>query len=337
MPEGPSLADLGELELIRRLGAFAAPGQFDDDAAVLPVGAGAPLVVNTDLLVEDVHFSAITTSAEDVGWKAAAANLSDLAAMGCRSVLGLTVGLVAPPSTPWPWVEGVYAGLRAALGEYGGALLGGDCSRGAQRMLAVTALGRLAEDGSSGVIRRSEGRPGDALVCTGPHGLSRVGLALARGEGEGFAAPLPAELVRAALAAHRRPRPRLDVVAALVASRPASLPWRVGGCDSSDGLAAAVLAVATASGCEARLERGALPLPASHELLSGAEAWCLYGGEDFELVLALPPAWARRLVDQLPGAGLIGCLQRCDQGPRLGWTDAAEGDFPPAAAFQHFG
>ena len=73
----PTLGDLGEWELIRRLGAFAPPGQFNDDAAVLEPDAGAgALVINTDVLVEGVHFSERTTSPEDVGWRAAAANLS---------------------------------------------------------------------------------------------------------------------------------------------------------------------------------------------------------------------------------------------------------------------
>ena len=171
-----TLADLGEWELIRRLGAFAPPGQFADDAALVAEPCDAPaLVVNTDVLVEGIHFSDATTAAADVGWRAAAANLSDLAAMGCLEVVGITVGLVAPASTPWSWVEGVYGGLREALDAYGGVLLGGDCSGGAQRLLAITAIGRLAgvapseraaagqqpQGATTGPIRRSGGHPGD--------------------------------------------------------------------------------------------------------------------------------------------------------------------------------
>jgi thiamine-monophosphate kinase len=276
-PAPETLAHLGEWELIRRLGAFAPPDQFADDAALLPeVGDGGQdggLVVNTDVLVEGLHFSEATTGAADVGWRAAAANLSDLAAMGCTEVVGLTVGLVAPASTTWSWVEGVYGGLREALDTYGGVLLGGDCSGGSQRILAVTAIGRLArvdpaEQASSGqkpgdrgwgVIRRGDGRPGDLLVCTGPHGLSRLGLALLQGEFPGEPAasvapshgappaasigstpvPLPAiptespgaplgalsdpDLRERAITAHRRPVPRFDAVRALIACQPAGL------------------------------------------------------------------------------------------------------------------
>ena len=342
----PSLADLGEWELIRRLAAFAPPGALDDDAALLGEGPGT-LVVNTDVLVEGVHFSDATTAAADVGWRAAAANLSDLAAMGCTEVVGLTVGLVAPAATPWSWVEGVYGGFGEALDRYGGSLLGGDCSSGAQRLLAITALGRLARDG--GPIRRRDGRPGDWLVSTGPHGLSRLGLALlqepagvaATGSATRLAASLAPGLAERAIAAHQRPLPRFDAVRALIASRPAGVAWRVGGCDSSDGLAAAVRAIATTSGCAARLERGALPLDPAMDALPEAEAWCLGGGEDFELVLALAPAWAAALTAALPGAVRIGELEG-GIGGELGWSDGGawslgnQRDGSATCGYRHF-
>ena len=367
-PGPETLAHLGEWELIRRLGAFAPPDQFADDAALLPDGDDGGeegrLVVNTDVLVEGLHFSEATTGPADVGWRAAAANLSDLAAMGCTEVVGLTVGLVAPASTTWSWVEGVYGGLRDALDTYGGVLLGGDCSGGAQRILAVTAIGRLArvdpaEQASSGqkpgdrgwgVIRRGDGRPGDLLVCTGPHGLSRLGLALLQGEfpeepaasatlSPGAKAATAASREQA-IAAHRRPRPRFDAVRALIACRPPTAPWRVGGCDSSDGLAAAAAAIATSSGCGARLVRTALPLDPAMASLPQAEAWCLGGGEDFELVLALEPAWAEALIAALPGTTRIGELVAGDAGA-LGWTDGApwspgDGGSAASSGYSHF-
>ncbi|MEB3168918.1 MAG: thiamine-phosphate kinase [Synechococcaceae cyanobacterium] len=337
-----SLAALGEWELIRRLARFAPPGQFKDDAAVLEHDASAgALVVNTDVLVEGVHFSERTTGPWDVGWRAAAANLSDLAAMGCTTVVGLTVGLVAPATTPWSWVEGVYAGLTGCLSRLGGVLLGGDCSSGRERLLAITALGRLPavdattpEDGpaTTGPIRRADGRPGDWLVSSGPHGLSRLGLALLQGElGE---APT-AELARRAIAAHRRPQPRFDVVRALIDCRPADLPWRVGGCDSSDGLAAAVTAIASCSGCNAYLDRDALPLETGMADLHEAEAWCLAGGEDFELVLALAPPWASALCQALRGCRVVGVLE-AGQADGLRWTDGGI-VAPQLGGYRHFG
>lgn len=284
-------------------------------------------MVNTDVLVEGLHFSDATMTPADLGWRAAAANLSDLAAMGCRSVVGLTVGLVAPASTPWRWVEQVYVGLDEALQRYGGTLLGGDCSGGAQRLLALTALGHLGH----GPIRRSSGRPGDLLVSTGPHGLSRLGLALLLGE---LAPEAVSQALRArAIEAHRRPLPRLDAVGALIQSQPPGHTWRVAGTDSSDGLVAAVAGIARASGCQALLDHAALPLDAELAGLPQGEAWCLAGGEDFELVLALDPGWAKALVAALPGATLLGTLAA---GQGVAWR---QGDrpFPSCCAgFTHF-
>lgn len=322
MPEGlhqnagadPCLADLGEWGLIERLSRFAPPDQFLDDAALIHGAhrcADPALVVNTDVLVADVHFSDRTTGPEDVGWRATMANLSDLAAMGCTSALGLTVGLVAPPTTAWSWVEGVYEGLHQALTSSGGTLLGGDCSSGPTRMLAITALGLLPEQGG-GPIHRCDGRPGDWLVASGAHGLSRLGLALLRQEPvQGLDRLDPNQqqaLAARAIAAHRRPRARFDAVVALEQCRPAALPWRVAGTDSSDGLLPAVASITRASRCGARLERLRLPMdPAMADFDVGRD-WCLGGGEDFELVLALEPAWAEALLARLAGSHLIGTL-----------------------------
>lgn len=332
------LGDLGEWRLIERLGRFAPPGQFSDDAAVLSQGGGT-LVVNTDVLVEGVHFSETTTAPIHVGWRAAAANLSDLAAMGCSGALGLTVGLVAPPTTPWPWVEGVYEGLQACVQTHGGVLLGGDCSSGTQRLLAVTALGRLhpQNNGAEAAIRRGEGRPGDWLVSSGAHGLSRLGLALLQEElPEALAGNLPDSLRQRALTAHRQPQPRFDAVVALHASRPLHYPWRVAGTDSSDGLAAASRSIATASGCKILLDQNALPIEPAMADLAQAQHWCLSGGEDFELVLALEPAWAEALLAQLPGSRRIGRLTATDSAGSIGWQDP-DLTFPDdAVGYCHF-
>lgn len=334
----PTLGALGEWQLLDRLRAFAPPGQFDDDAALIAERAGGMLVVNTDVLVEGVHFSDATMGPGDLGWRAAAANLSDLAAMGCREVVGITVGLVAPPRTPWAWVEGVYGGLTAALAPTGAPLLGGDCSSGSERLLAVTALGRL---GPQGPIRRQDGRAGDVLVCSGLHGLSRLGLALlleqplqGHQSGSIAASDLPADLRQRAIAAHRRPQARLDVVAALEQSQPPGDAWRVGGTDSSDGLAAALTAIARTSGCDALLDRSALPIDPAMVPLQEATDWCLSGGEDFELVLALPERWAQRLQACLPEVHRLGRL--VTGSGQLLWQSTKE-RVQGAAGFRHFG
>ena len=324
------LRDLGEWELLRRLAAFAPPGQFNDDAALLSERSGRQLVVNTDVLVEGVHFSDRTMGAADLGWRAAGANLSDLAAMGCTSVAGITVALVAPGTTAWSWVEGVYAGLRDALDPHGAVILGGDCSSGNERLLSITALGQVA---AGAAIQRCDGRPGDWLVSSGPHGLSRLGLALLLEELE--ASRVSPALRERAIQAHRRPRPRLDAVAALHHSRPAGLPWRVGGTDSSDGLVAAVGAIAATSGCAALLERSHLPIDPELAQLKTGEHWCLSGGEDFELVLALTPAWAEALLALLPDARRIGSLVEAKP-DLVCWQEDGQPLTSAESGFSHF-
>jgi thiamine-monophosphate kinase len=337
-PEDPCLAELGEWRLIERLAAFAPPGQFLDDAALLT--APGTLVVNTDVLVDGVHFSDATTTGFDVGWRAAAANLSDLAAMGCPGAQGITVALVAPGLTRWSWVESVYTGLQACLQGHGGKLLGGDCSSGQQRLLAVTALGSLpcSEGGEALAIRRQDGRPGDLLVSSGAHGLSALGLALLQARADVDQTLVAEPLARQAIASHQRPRPRFDAVRHLHSCRPAGSPWRVGGTDSSDGLLAAATAIGRASGCRAVLSRRQLPLERAMAGLPQAEDWCVHGGEDFELVLALEENWARALVAELAGSSLIGRLESADQTTKeaVVWLD----DDRPATrhrdGYQHF-
>ena len=112
----PTLAELTEAELLRRLARFAPPNQLSDDTAALAADA-RPLLINTDVLVDGIHFSDATTTAMDVGWRAVAANLSDLAASGAVDIDGITVALVAPGHTSWDWVDGVYQGISAARGS----------------------------------------------------------------------------------------------------------------------------------------------------------------------------------------------------------------------------
>ena len=323
-----TLADLGETELLRRLSHFAPAGQLDDDTACL-AGDPRPLLVNTDVLVDGIHFSDATTDPSDVGWRAVAANLSDLAASGAEAIEGITVALVAPGSTPWDWVQGVYQGMSDALHCHGGELLGGDCSDGAQRLLSVSALGRLG----SLRVHRGDARPGDALLTSGPHGLSRLGLALLQNDPALKSQSVPESLRRQAVQQHRRPVPRFDALKALLNSKPDDLPWRAGGTDSSDGLLAAIEGLCKSSGCAAVLDRDQLPRPKDWPLGSLWDQWCLAGGEDFELVLSLPPAWVTPWLELVPGAQRIGTICRGSCGVR--WSD--DQSLIDSQGFRHYG
>ena len=292
-----SLAGLGEAELLRRLARFAPPGQLDDDTAALP-GDSRITLVNTDVIVDGVHFSDATTTASDVGWRAVAANLSDLAASGAVAIEGITVALVAPGDTPWDWVEGVYQGMAEALEQHGGTLLGGDCSAGAQRLISVTALGRQGPL----QLHRGHAEPGDLLVTSGFHGLSRLGLALLLGDTTLETSELQESLSREAIARHQRPTPRLDALDVLLNCKPDGVSWRAGGTDSSDGLLAAVQGLCASSGCGAVLDRDRLPRHLDWPAGPRWDRWCLCGGEDYELVLSLPPIWAERWLTRQPNS-----------------------------------
>ena len=323
----PTLAELSEAELLRRLARFAPPDQLSDDTAAI-AAAPRPLLINTDVLVDGIHFSDATTTAVDVGWRAVAANLSDLAASGAVSIDGITVALVAPGTTPWSWVEGVYDGISTALEHHGGTLLGGDCSSGSHRLLSITALGRL------GPLRllRNAAQPGDVLISSGPHGLSRLGLALLQKDPLLQTTRLSAALQELAISQHQRPRPRLDALTQLLACKPAELPWRAGGTDSSDGLLTAVRGLCSSSGTGAQLDRSQLPRPQEWPPGDLWDRWCLAGGEDFELVLSLPPVWADALEQTLPSCRRFGRMT--DQTGSIVWGD----DNKPIldAGFDHF-
>ncbi len=300
----PTIAEIGELALIERIKPFCAEGMIGDDAALISVEPGCQLVVTTDVLVETVHFSDRTTPPFSVGWRSAAANLSDLAAMGATPS-GITVGLGLPGETPWPWVEALYQGMSACLKAHGGAIIGGDLCRAAQRTVSITALGQVRPEQA---IRRDTAVPGMSVVVTGPHGASRAGLALLLEE---LTAEIPPALRSAWIRAHQQPVPRFDAIARLHQLIPPAENFPpIAGMDSSDGLANALLQISHSSQVGMVIERSRIPLPAGLSHTVGPETaidWALYGGEDFELVLCLPPDLANQFT-QAGFATVIGTV-----------------------------
>ncbi len=292
--------DIGEQGLLKILHSYCPPEIIGDDAAVLSPQVGQSLVVTTDVLIDKVHFSEITTSAEDAGWRAAAANLSDLAAMGA-SPLGITVGLGLAGSVCISWVERLYQGITDCLQQYNTAIVGGDVVRSPVITVAITAIGQVYPHR---IIRRNQAKVGDAIVVTGVHGASRAGLELLLHPE--LQTSLSEEDRKTLIRAHQRPKPRLDVLPIL---------WRileshgfsttlspVAGMDSSDGLADAVIQICRASGVGAVIEYTQIPFPKAFQGWLTHEQileYALYGGEDFELVLCLPKQLAEQFVQQL--------------------------------------
>ncbi len=302
MDKPPQLVkDIGEQGLLQKLQSFC-PGEIvGDDGAVLSTHPDKDLVVTTDVLVDGVHFSDRTTTAFDVGWRAVAANLSDLAAMGAVPV-AITVGLSLSGDIPFTWVEELYQGMSGCLQQYNTPIVGGDICYSKVIAVAITAFGQVLPHQ---VIRRHNAQVGDAIVVTGWHGLARAGLELLLHPELGQT--LNEKERKLLIQSHQQPQPRLDVLPylwELNSQRP------IAGMDSSDGLADAIVQICRCSGVGAQIERDCLAsVPVLFKLVSFEQVWewILYGGEDFELILCLPFVIAKNLIKKLnKGAAIIG-------------------------------
>ena len=281
-----TLADLGEFGLIAELSRRFAQGDHvligpGDDAAVVAVPTGR-VVVSTDVLVDGRHFRRDWAGAEDVGHRVAAANLSDLNAMGGVAT-ALTVGLAAPPDLPAAWALGLADGIAAEAALVGASVVGGDLTSADQVMVAVTVLGYV--DGEP--VRRSGARPGDVLALAGRQGWAAGGLAVL---GRGFRSP------RKLVNAYRRPEPPY------AAGPQARMAGATAMIDVSDGLVADVGHLAAASGVAVDITTGAFELAEPLQAVGAAlgadpMGFILGGGDDHALAAtfpagsALPEGW----------------------------------------------
>jgi thiamine-monophosphate kinase len=262
-----------------------------DDAAVLPA-PDRRVVASTDLLVEGRHFRLDWSTAEDIGVKAAAQNLADIAAMGAVPT-ALLFGLAIPGDVAVAWVLGVTRGMVAECERAGASIAGGDITGAGTVMLAMTALGDLV-----GVepVTRAGARPGDVVAISGPVGRSAAGLALLQaghaGDHSSANVPGPGATQRDAelaelITAHRRPQP--DYQAGPLAAAAGATAM----IDVSDGLVADLGHVAAASGVCLELRTARLP---GAQVLKAAAAvlgtdwleWALAGGEDHALAATFP-------------------------------------------------
>ncbi len=281
MPDQPS-----EFDLIAQLAPFLAGTHGDvavghgDDAAVLDLD-GRLVVVAVDVVVEGVHFTRGVSTAGDVGWKAVAVNVSDLAAMGARPDAAV-VGLCRPGDVDVAEVERLYAGMSEACTRWGLRLVGGDTVRADALALSVTVFGRLA---AKRPVTRSGARPGDALVVVGSLGGPAAAVA-------GLAAGVTVDPRH--LAAHRRPRALVEAGCVLAQGGASAM------IDVSDGLGADLGHICAASGVRARVRADALPLDeglrdAAAALGADPLDLACGGGEDFALLATVPEQDAPRL------------------------------------------
>jgi thiamine-monophosphate kinase len=286
-----TVGELGEFGLIRELtsrltstpAVQLGPG---DDAAVI-AAPDRRVVATTDVLLEGRHFRRDWSTAYDVGRKAAAQNLADIAAMGAMPTAVL-LGLVVPADLPATWPVELMDGIRDECQVAGAAVVGGDVVRGDTITVAVTALGDLR---NRPPVTRSGARAGDLIAVTGWLGWSAAGYAVLS---RGFRSP------RAFVEAHRRPEPPYHAGPAAAELGATAMT------DISDGLVADLGHVAEASGVWIDIDSPALALgdpltraAAALPQISGTTAadslplqWALTGGEDHSLVAAFPPGTA---------------------------------------------
>ena len=275
-----------EFDRIRAIGSAlgAAGDDLGDDCAFLPDGWCA----STDLAVEDVHFRRAWLDLEEIGWRAAGAALSDLAAVAARAEAVL-VALGARAETTAPEIAAVMRGIGAAAQSVGARVVGGDLSRGPGLAITITVLGRAAAP-----VRRRGARPGDGVWVSGTLGGARAALTAWE------AGRVPTAGARQRFA---RPAPRIELGRALGAAGATAM------LDLSDGLAADAGHLASASevGLELDLDRVPVdPAVAAEAVVVGrSPAWfAAAGGEDYELLVTLPAAFEAQHPDGATMAGV---------------------------------
>jgi thiamine-monophosphate kinase len=335
--------DLGERAVLARVLArlprpsadvIVGPG---DDAAIVQPRRNDSLVVTTDCLVEDVHFSRAFSSPDDIGTKALAVNLSDLAAMGARPVWA-TLTLALPGACPVRDVDAVVEAVADLARAHGVSIIGGNITRSpGPLMIDITAGGEVRP---RRWLLRGGGAAGDGLYVSGTVGGAAAGLEMLRAlQAEGA----PRETLDAASAdavtRAVRPVPRVRLGLAVARGRAARAAM-----DLSDGLADAVAQVAAASGCGATVEAERLPIhPAALRwwTLRAVDAVraALAGGDDYELLFAIPSRWMGRLRAARqhaadPPLTRIGTLTR--HAGRLELVRGGQAE-PWPAGFEHFG
>jgi thiamine-monophosphate kinase len=276
-----TLEDIGEFGLISRIAEIVYTSSdlaldFSDDAALWHQGSGW-LIATTDAVVEDIDFRLNTFSWEDIGWKALAVNLSDIAAMG-GTPRGAFVTLCLPAGCETAAVSAFYRGMSLLAEEAETPILGGDLSSSAQVMVNVTVIGEV--ESPERVLKRNAAQVGDQVAVTGVLGSAAAGLALLE-RGDSGDTPHAARFV----AAQRRPTPRLREGRALV-----DIGVRCG-MDVSDGLAADLKKLCLASGVAAEVMLSSIPTDSNLQMVFGESfrEHAIGGGEDFELLFTAPP------------------------------------------------
>ena len=323
------LKDIGEKELINRLGKFMPKNQASDDCALIKTN-NEDLLINNDSLVENVHFNDIIICPQDLGWKAVVSNISDLISSGSKKTIGITISLILPAKTEWIWVEELYKGINKALKKYGGIILGGDCSTGTQKTISITALGIQGEL----KLSRNACKPGEIILTTGIHGLSKLGLMVQNKINFENKIPLNERLIKKSIEHFCRPQINPNFLTNLLKTRSNKKITKIGCTDSSDGLIQAIQDLAIASKCKAIINYEKLPKDKDWPIGVKWDKYYLFGGEDYELVFSLPKKWANNLTKQNKNIFEIGLFVKGE--PSIEFKDHKKNKLLKNTPFQHF-
>ncbi|WP_276353904.1 thiamine-phosphate kinase [Cohnella caldifontis] len=302
-----------------RMAALGVKRGIGDDAAVVAAAEGCDWLLAMDTMVEEVHFLPETMEDADIGYKALASNVSDIAAMGGVPRHAM-VSVSVPPAWSTERIRSLYDGLYACAEEYGIAVIGGDTTSSPKHLVVAVALTGTVESGRA--VGRDGAGPDEIVFATGPLGLSAGGLFGLLPGSEARIPPPPERLVRA----HRRPRPSVRA-GRLLAER----GWATSLNDISDGLASEAWEIAEASGLRLVLREASLPM--SGELASYAAAcrrepldWILYGGEDYVLLGTARREDAPGIAEAFRAEGLpFFVIGTTEEGPAGVWLHTAEG------------
>lgn len=326
----------GEEALIRRYFAPLArgfPGAHDlkDDCASLALPEGHVLVVTTDAIAEGVHFFA-DDAADDIAWKAIATAVSDLAAKAATPLCYL-MALALPPKPDAQWLAKFTSGCAEAQAAFAMPLAGGDTDRRQGPLaITITALGALPREIS---LRRDEARAGDLIYVSGALGGSALGLALRSDPSRAHTLGLDEATAKALLTHYLRPTPRLALAQALRANAHAAM-------DISDGLAKDLTRMSRAAGVKIIIEEARVPLDPGLICAARSDAGlrdlALIGGDDYEILAAVPAYRSARFEADAEAAGLaVTAIGRCEEGHGLTILDQTRAERTlPTLGWDHF-
>jgi thiamine-monophosphate kinase len=318
----------GEFKLITRLtqglteSSDVALG-IGDDCAVLDLGGDALLLATCDSQVEGVHFTMHTTSPEQIGRKALAVNLSDIAAMGGEPRYAL-VSLILPPQLPLAVIDGIYTGLRQEAERYATAIVGGNIAgtgKAEQLIIDITLLGTVAR---GHVLARSGARAGDVLCVTGAPGSSAAGLHTLLHPDQHY----PADALELVRQRHCMPQARVHEGQVLSCFGPSVVTAAL---DISDGLSGDLEHLCERSNVGARIDLSRLPL--SSEICNIAKSiaydpvcWAMHGGEDYELLFTVTSGQEHAVIEAIQTATgtpvtVIGTILHREEGMKQVYPD----------------